>query len=68
MQRITIIVHGQVQGVGYRYTTHLEAAKLGLTAMSTTVPMAPSKLWPKVKLRPCKPCWIGPRLVPPPHR
>jgi acylphosphatase len=31
MQRITIIVHGQVQGVGYRYTTHLEAAKLGLT-------------------------------------
>lgn len=31
MQRITIIVHGQVQGVGYRYTTHLEAGKLGLT-------------------------------------
>ena len=31
MQRVTIIVQGQVQGVGYRYTTHLEAAKLGLT-------------------------------------
>lgn len=30
MQQVTIIVYGQVQGVGYRYNAHLEAVKLGL--------------------------------------
>lgn len=31
MERVCIIVHGLVQGVGYRYNTHLEASRLGLT-------------------------------------
>ncbi|WP_008318057.1 acylphosphatase [Leptolyngbya sp. PCC 6406] len=31
MQRITIIVHGIVQGVGYRYHTRVKAIQLGLT-------------------------------------
>lgn len=31
MQRIRIIVHGLVQGVGYRYNTRGEASRLGLT-------------------------------------
>jgi acylphosphatase len=38
MQRITIIVHGTVQGVGYRYNTRIEAAKLGLTGYVRNCP------------------------------
>ncbi len=31
MERVRIVVHGLVQGVGYRYNTRAEAARLGLT-------------------------------------
>ncbi|NER81442.1 MAG: acylphosphatase [Leptolyngbya sp. SIO1D8] len=31
MERIQIIVHGRVQGVGFRYNTHAKASQLGLT-------------------------------------
>ena len=31
MERLHIIVHGRVQGVGFRYHTRIEASRLGLT-------------------------------------
>lgn len=31
MEQIKILVHGVVQGVGYRYNTRTEATELGLT-------------------------------------
>lgn len=31
MKRITAIVHGRVQGVGFRYSTQREAQRLGVT-------------------------------------
>lgn len=38
MERICIIVHGQVQGVGYRYNTRTEATRLGLTGFVRNQP------------------------------
>lgn len=38
MERICIIVHGFVQGVGYRYNTWEEASRLGLTGYVQNLP------------------------------
>ncbi|MDA0866924.1 MAG: acylphosphatase [Cyanobacteria bacterium] len=38
MQQITIVVHGKVQGVGYRYNTRIEATKLDLTGYVRNCP------------------------------
>ncbi len=38
MERMQIVVHGRVQGVGYRQHTRLEAMKLGLLGYVKNLP------------------------------
>lgn len=38
MEHICIVVHGLVQGVGFRYNTRVEASRLGLTGYVKNLP------------------------------
>lgn len=44
MERVQVIVHGHVQGVGFRYNTQLEASRLGLTGYVKNLPNGTVKI------------------------
>jgi len=40
-----MIIHGRVQGVGFRYATHGEATRLGVTGWVQNLPESQVEVW-----------------------